>query len=184
MITQPQEVIATIHDYQDLTRALAYPSVRTLFIMNGDLMSLATTIATIQAVDRRVLLHVDFIQGLATDAKGIQYVAQVLKPDGIITTRSQVVQLARKNRLFTIQRLFLIDSNALRAGIKNLRHSQPDAVEVMPGLIPRVIRELKQSLELPVIAGGLIQQREEVQAAFDAGADAVSLSGFHCWYEK
>ncbi|WP_283409443.1 glycerol-3-phosphate responsive antiterminator [Anoxynatronum buryatiense] len=184
MMTHQQEVIATIHDHQGLVQALGYSQVKTLFVMNGDLMSLADTIATIHKAQRRVFLHVDFIQGLATDAKGLEYVAQRLKPNGIITTRSQVVQLAKKHGLITVQRLFLIDTGGLQAGIKNLRHSQPDAVEVMPGVIPRVIRELRQSLTLPLIVGGLIHQREEIQMAFDAGADAVSLSGFQCWYQQ
>ncbi|MNI99461.1 Glycerol-3-phosphate responsive antiterminator [compost metagenome] len=62
-----------------------------------------------------------------------------------------------------------------------IRQNQPDAIEVMPGLIPRVIRELRQELDTPIIAGGLIKHPEEVEAALNAGALAVSAGNKGLW---
>lgn len=40
-----------------------------------------------------------------------------------------------------IQRIFLIDRNAVVKGIRVVEQSAPDAVEIMPGVMPRVIRK-------------------------------------------
>ncbi|AKL95906.1 glycerol uptake operon antiterminator regulatory protein GlpP [Clostridium aceticum] len=179
---QQEEVIASVHNDEILKTALNISSIKTIFLMQGDILTLKNSIKEIQLVDKKVFLHVDFIQGLATDSKGLQYVAEVLKPEGIISTRGQVIQHAKKHSLLTIQRLFIIDSNALLSGIKNVKSSKPDAIEAMPGLMPRIIKELKKSTDLPIVAGGLIKSRDEIKEAFISGAVAVSLSAFETWF--
>lgn len=58
---------------------------------------------------------------------------------------------------------------------------RPDYVEILPGLIPRVIGELSRSMNAPIIAGGLIKSKEEVVAALSAGAVAVSTTAEAVW---
>lgn len=41
----------------------------------------------------------------------------------------------------TVQHLFMLDTQAYENGIRNLSNVKPDAIEIMPGLMPRVIRE-------------------------------------------
>ncbi|MNF17349.1 Glycerol-3-phosphate responsive antiterminator [compost metagenome] len=52
----------------------------------------------------------------------------------------------------------------------------------MPGLIPRVIGELRASTSLPIIAGGLIKDHEEIETALRAGAAAVSMGNQSLWH--
>ena len=52
---------------------------------------------------------------------------------------------------------------------------------VMPGLVPKAIVRLKEELRLPVIAGGMITERREVEEAIRAGALAVSTSAPELW---
>ena len=47
---------------------------------------------------------------------------------------------------------------------------RPDCVELMPGVMPKVIRQMAETLSVPVIAGGLISDKEDIIAALDAGA--------------
>lgn len=176
-----KEVIASIHNENTLRLALELPEIHTLFLMTGDILNLKTMVEQVHQANKRVFIHVDFVHGLSTDAKGIQYMARMIEPDGIISTRGQVIQLANRVELLTVQRLFLIDSNALASGLKSVLASMPDAVEAMPGLMPRVIRELVCSLHVPIVSGGLFKTKSDLCEAFKAGAQAVSTSSPNLW---
>lgn len=80
-----------------------------------------------------------------------------------------------------IQRIFLIDHGAVQRGIKSVEQIQPDAIEVMPGIMPRIIREMAEMTPLPIIAGGLVSYKEEIDEALKAGALAVSAGSNHLW---
>ncbi|TWT03714.1 glycerol-3-phosphate responsive antiterminator [Planomicrobium sp. CPCC 101079] len=130
---------------------------------------------------KKVILHVDLIQGLKTDAYGFEFLVQDIKPDGIVSTRSNVIALAKKNQLLTIQRLFLLDSQALEHNISLINQVRPDYIEILPGIIPSVIKEVHEKTGIPVIAGGLIRTEEDVQLAYDGGAVAISTSQPELW---
>ncbi|MDZ5473291.1 glycerol-3-phosphate responsive antiterminator [Bacillus sp. 31A1R] len=173
--------IASIHNEDSLQLALSDNHIDTLFLMYGDILTVSSTVERIHFFNKKVCLHVDFIQGLSPDKKGMEFLSQFVKPDGIISTRGQVIQHAKKVGLFSIQRLFLIDSGAYHSGIKSVLNSKPDAVEAMPGMMPRVLQDLTKSLDLPIVAGGLFKQADELQAALHAGAIAVSTGSPELW---
>ena len=52
----------------------------------------------------------------------------------------------------------------------------------MPGVIPKALRPFSRQ-EIPVIAGGLIETKQEVTAALFAGAIAVSTGKKELWNE-
>ena len=83
--------------------------------------------------------------------------------------------------MFTVMRYFLIDSMAL----ENIRSTQngvrPDVIEVLPGLMPDIIRKVCQSSRTPIIAGGLITDKKSVMAALSAGAVCVSSTNQAVW---
>ncbi|MDA5109789.1 glycerol-3-phosphate responsive antiterminator [Brevibacillus thermoruber] len=131
-----------------------------------------------------VFLHLERIGGISYDREGVAFVAHYVRPDGIVTTRNTLIKLAKKQGLLTIQRLFLVDSDALRSGLQSVQDTQPDAVELMPALLPEVIAEYRQELgETPIIAGGLIRKREQMVQALQHGAVAVSVGSHSLWKE-
>ena len=88
--------------------------------------------------------------------------------------------------LSTVQRFFLIDSLALH-NVRRLlapeqRQFRPDVVEILPGAMPKVLRQLTAFSPVPVIAGGLIHDKEDVIAALDAGAAAISSTDPAIWF--
>lgn len=62
-----------------------------------------------------------------------------------------------------------------------VRDSDPDAIEIMPGIIPKVIKQYLASSKLPIIAGGLVDQKVEVYEALEAGVLAVSTGEDPLW---
>lgn len=58
----------------------------------------------------------------------------------------------------------------------------PDAVEILPGLMPKIIKKLCSTVNVPIIAGGLISDKEDVMNALTAGAVAISVTNQRVWF--
>jgi len=74
-----------------------------------------------------------------------------------------------------------MDSTSFEHGKRMLRNTPPDMAEVLPGIAPKAIRELCETLNKPVIAGGLITEAREIGLALQAGAAAVSVGDEKLW---
>src|SRR5699024_11384164 len=59
--------------------------------------------------NKSVFIHFDLIQGLKADSYGMEYVIREVKPDGILSTRGNIITLAKKYDVLAIQRMFLLD---------------------------------------------------------------------------
>lgn len=153
-----------------------------LFLLTGDLFTVEDYVKQAKDAGKKVFLHVDFLAGLSSDSVAVEYIADRVCPTGIISTKNHMIKQAKKCGLQAIQRLFLIDTSALEQGIQTASLNRPDALEVMPGLIPRVIGELRQRTSLPIIAGGLIKDHKEIETALQAGAAAVSMGSKSLWH--
>ncbi len=152
-----------------------------VFLLGGSINTVAEPVALLQRRGWQVFLHVDMLKGLTTDADGLKFLADYVGPQGIISTHAHTIQVAKKNNLVAIQRLFVVDSQSIETGINQVRTARPDAVELMPGLIPRAIRQMVQQLPCPIIAGGLVTESEQISAALHAGACSVSTSRRVLW---
>src|SRR5699024_7257347 len=152
-----------------------------IILLETRLAQLQSIVDYAKKAEKRVILHFDLIQGLTPDEYGMEYLVRHIKPLGILSTRGHVIQLAKKNGLLAIQRIFLLDSLALEQNIKLSKRFQPDCIEVLPGVIPDVIEEIYEQTSIPVIAGGLVRRADEVEEAFSAGAIAVTTSNSDLW---
>lgn len=123
-----------------------------------------------------VFVHIDMVHGLSKDPEGIRLLKTFAQPAGIISTHPSIVTAAHKAGLATIERIFLLDSSSVESGIKNIERSQPDAVEVLPGILPRQISAIASQLSVPLIAGGLITTPDQVFDALRSGAHGISTS--------
>ncbi|MEK3789765.1 MULTISPECIES: glycerol-3-phosphate responsive antiterminator [Paenibacillus] len=125
---------------------------------------------------KKMLLHADLIQGLKNDEYAAQYLCQEIRPFGLISTRSSVIMTAKKRGILAIQRVFMLDTMALEKSYTLLKKTQPDYIEVLPGIMPHMIAEVRERTGIPILAGGLIRSTEDVERALEAGADAVTTS--------
>jgi len=174
-------VFAAVRKNRDISRAIASP-VKTIFLLSGSIGTIADACCQIEQTGRHCLIHVDLIDGLRPDQQGIEFLAASARPTGIITTKPACVKWAKNLGLLTVQRIFMLDSTALQEGARHVEACRPDLVEVMPGVALKAIRLAARAFQCPLIAGGLISEREEVQAALAAGAIAVSTSEPTLWY--
>lgn len=173
-------VIAAVRDDEGLRRA-CLSRAGVIFLLGGELLELEKRVAQVRGHGKRVLLHIDLCDGLGRDAAAVDYCARIIRPDGIISTRAPLIKRAAEHGLCTVQRLFLMDSQSLVNGVRLLRGSDCDMVEVLPGLAPKAISFMRCELDRPLIAGGMITTAAEVRQAFAAGAAAVSTSCAELW---
>ncbi|PKG23397.1 glycerol-3-phosphate responsive antiterminator [Niallia nealsonii] len=130
---------------------------------------------------KKMIYHVDLIQGLKSDDFATEYICQEFRPYGLISTKSSVIQKAKQKHVLAIQRVFLLDSHAIEKSIKLVKRTQPDYIEVLPGAMPWMIAEIKEKLDTPILAGGLIRTKEDVGNALKAGAAGITTSKKELW---
>lgn len=175
-----KNVLPALRNMKDFERLLKSDH-NYIVLLETRLGQLKALVSAIKKEQKKVLVHADLIHGLKTDDYGMEYLIREVKPDGIVSTRGKVISLAKKNNLLAIQRLFILDSQALDHNVKIINRTNPDYIEVLPGVIPSVINEIHLKTGIPVIAGGLIRSKDDIQSAYGGGAVAVSTSEPKLW---
>jgi glycerol uptake operon antiterminator len=80
---------------------------------------------------------------------------------------------------------FVIDSDACRTGLINIKEHQPDVVILMPGTIPeQLIREIKDETGVPIILGGLMTTSDQISRAIKIGVASVATSHLELWDQQ
>ena len=171
-------VIAAVHDNL-FDEALRSPST-VIFMLGGSLLTLQDRIKAAKEVGKTVFVHIDLAEGIAKDRAGVEYIA-CCGAHGIISTKANLIKIAKELGLLTVQRFFVYDTQGVESIAGMLNVSCSDVVEIMPGVIGKIIERFS-SVRVPLIAGGLIETKAEVTAALNLGAYAVSTGKKELWY--
>ncbi|MDR1560014.1 MAG: glycerol-3-phosphate responsive antiterminator [Clostridiales bacterium] len=174
-------VIAAVKDMDGLEKAIA-SNCEIIFVLFGDILNIPEITARIKTADKVAMLHVDLIEGLAYRDVSIDYIAKYTSADGILSTKLNLARRAGVCGLLAVQRFFLLDSMALANIHKQYSEDAACAIEILPGIIPKAISRLTKDISAPVIAGGLVNDKEDVINALNAGARAVSSSNQEVWF--
>ncbi|MDQ0155057.1 glycerol-3-phosphate responsive antiterminator [Robertmurraya andreesenii] len=137
-----------------------------------------------KAHNKKMIYHIDMIHGIKNDDFATEYICQEYKPYGIISTKSNVILKAKQKKVIAVQRVFMLDSHALEKSYRLIEKTQPDYIEVLPGAMPWMIKEVKERLNTPILAGGLIRTRQDVENALKAGATAITTSKTELWEDE
>lgn len=177
-------IIAAVKNDEELLRCLA-TEVEVVFILYGDVCSIPEIVDRIKDAGRIAMVHLDLVAGLAQKEEAVDYIHCRTRADGIITTKANLIRHAKDLGLATVLRFFILDSMAL-SNIERQSHlhhaSQPDMIEILPGVIvPKVMKRICKMSRVPVIAGGLIHDREDVMNMLKNGAVAISSSTPEVW---
>lgn len=174
-------IIAAVRTQEEFDKALI-SNVNIIFDLSPDLLVLENRIKRSHGKDKKLFIHIDLASGIGKDKSGITYVKE-LGVDGIISTRVNIIKLARELGLFTVQRFFVVDSQSVDTTIEAVKASKADMIEIMPGVVGKAITVLKKKVDCPIIAGGLIESLDEIKKSIDCGAAAVSTGKFELWQE-
>ncbi len=177
-------VIAAIKDDKGLEKAIK-TDCEIIFILYGDVCTIPGIVERIKSSGKIAMVHLDLIAGLNnTKEISVDFIKNSTKADGIITTKGNLIGRAKELGLYTVLRYFVIDSMALVNIEKQDRHgvSQPDVIEILPGIVlPKIIKRVNKASKVPVLAGGLIGDRDDVMNALNNGVLAVSTTNEEVW---
>jgi glycerol uptake operon antiterminator len=174
-------VVAAVKDGAGLRRCQD-SECRVVFVLYGDICTIPALVSALKEAGKVVFVHVDLIDGLSAREIAVDFIAENTCADGIISTRPALIRHAKGRGLFAVQRFFLLDSIALHNVERQLEAGEADLIEVLPGVMPKVIRRLAGSAAKPVIAGGLICDKEDALSALGAGALAISSTNETVWF--
>ena len=173
-------VIAAVKDDAGLRGALA-SDCRVVFLLYGSIVNTEELVQQIHQAGKACFVHIDLTDGFSNREAAVDGMARICHPDGIISTRMPQVRRAQQLGLVGILRAFLLDSMSVAALLQQLEGNRPDYVEVLPGILPTIIREITAQTPIPLIAGGLIRGKQDVIQALQAGVTAVSSSSPRVW---
>lgn len=174
-------VIAAIKDEEGLRKCI-HSEIQIVFVLYGDICSIGDIVSRLKKAGKTVMVHLDLITGLSSREIAVTYLKAVTHADGIISTKPAVIRQAKEEGLFAIMRFFVIDSIAFDSIERQTESVHPDMIEVLPGVMPKIIRRICQNSRVPVIAGGLISNKEDIMAALSAGAVSISTTNQAVWF--
>lgn len=174
-------IIAAVKDDRGLDRCLSSES-RVIFILYGDICSIADIVERVKQAGKMALVHLDLINGLSSKEIAVDFIHKYTSADGIISTKPSLVKHAGELGLSSVLRLFVIDSMAYENIEKQIKSAKPDVIEILPALMPKVVKRICRISQTPVIAGGLVTDKEDVMALLQAGVVSVSSTNQEIWF--
>lgn len=174
-------VIAAIKNAEGLETCQACEEIKVVFILYGDVCNIGQIVGRVKAAGKIAMVHMDLIEGLSGKETTVDFIKQHTEADGIISTKPTLIKHGKELGLYATLRIFMLDSMALENIQKQLSFVKPDALEILPGLMPKIIRRVSKMTKVPIIAGGLISEKEDVVAALSAGAISVSTTNTNVW---
>ncbi len=174
------EVIPAVKEESQLQRAVK-SNASVVFLLKSDLSSAKEMVDYCHSHGKKAFLHFDLTEGLSNDEAAVKYAAEIIKPDGIISTKNNVIKVAKQCGMFCVFRVFLIDSHSVEVSLSNTIKNKADAVEILPGIIPDLVKTFREEADAQVITGGLINCRRHIDEAINAGAICCSTSDEELW---
>jgi glycerol uptake operon antiterminator len=175
-----KEIIPALWDYDNLELAIKSISSN-IFLLGASINNVEHSVNRIINANKNLWIDLDMLKGINSDHEGIKFVKNI-GFYGVISVKSSAISIAKSVGLKTIQRFFALDSMSLKNGIQNIKRSNPDYIEVLPGMILcDIINEIKLELSLPIIAAGLIRTKRSVERLFEIGVKGISTSDVSLW---
>lgn len=176
-----EKVIIAVKNEGDLELALKAKG-KIIFLLCGNILNIEEITRRIKTAGKYSFVHTDMISGFdSKDTLIIDFLKENSFADGIISTKPTIVKYAKKQGLLAIQRCFLIDSLSYENSMKMVKDANPDAVEILPGVIPKILKKLSKEIQVPLIAGGLISDEEDIEIALNSNVNAISTTKIKLW---
>ena len=180
-LLEESPVIAAVKDDEGLEESFK-SECTIIFILYGTICNIAEIVRKIKSHGKIAIVHADLISGLSSREIVADFLKQNTEADGLISTKMPVVKRAMALSMICGHRTFVIDSLALTNTKKQMETFRPDFLEILPGVMPKILEEIRQCTHVPLIASGLLSDKKDMIAAFSAGADAISTTKKELWF--
>lgn len=170
-----------LQDRRNLKEALESKS-EYIVISFGNFYDLKKYVEKFEKKGKKVFIKVSDIKGLKDDDDAaLTYLMDEVGAYGIISNKSRVISKAKKVGLVTIYTAFILDTQSIITSIRNIKNIRPDIVELRPGIIPKVVKEMRRKIDTPIWASSLFTEEEEVEEVIGAGAESILTGWEYLW---
>lgn len=169
-------IIPSCANTASLKYAVEQTNYPCIMLKMGDINSLKKYIAYIHKYEKKALVHVDSIKGISKDKAGFHYMKRI-GVDGMITMKPQNIKMMKEEEIHAALGVFLVDGASVTSAIQNIQIMKPNSVIAMPMTIPKEIYEqLKTSVDVPILAGGLGVNEEIISWVLSLGVKACAVT--------
>jgi len=175
-----QNIIPAISSFKMLEKFLR-TDMTYCVLLNFHINHLKMVVEQLHQSGKKCIVHSGMIKGLSSDNAAAEYLIQSLKVEGIISTKPSVIQVAKKNNVISVFRMFLIDSTSFKRGISSFEDCNPDMVELLPAISYQLLDTIQEHIDVPIIGGGMITSKKMISECIEAGMEAVTTSNYEFW---
>ena len=174
------KMIPLVESRTQLVRILDTRTINAIFLRHCNLFDLASPLEQVQKRNIAVYVSIDHIDGIHADSAGLQYLAQTMHIQGIVSSHPRTLALGKQLGLETIQRIFALDSTGMEAALESVDMTSVDILDISPALVVPHVASKIQGLH-PFIASGLIQTMQQMHTVVRAGAIGVVVARDELW---
>lgn len=175
-VLRKRPIIAAFRNIENM-RIQELDHIDVILILGGSIFDLPQIVKLARTYKKIVFVDIDLLKGIGRDEAGVRFLAKESKVDGIITTHGKLIKSIQQEGLFSIQRMFILDSESLAGSLNAVKKSNPDAVDILPGVIlPKIAKIIRARISIPIIAGGLITEEEDIREILASGAIGISTT--------
>lgn len=176
--------IPVIYEIRDVEKVVSLPSDVVLLGRVLDILNIKRIVTYLKDAGKTVITDIDLIRGMNTDVYAVQYLAKEIGVDGLISTHSQLIQTAKKERMITILKVFAYDEHSVSSSLKVISACGPDFLEMLPGIAaPYLIKPMQKSgMDIPVnVAGFLGQRLSDIVNLLKSGVSGIHTGNQKLW---
>lgn len=175
------QVIPSIRRLGDLDDALKSPR-QIILLTDADIANLEPLVRRVHQAGKKAWVNLELLGGFGRDQVGIRLLKNYYKVDGIMSTDSSRLGMARHLGLTAIQRFLISDSRAFETSLRLLKSARTDGAEILPAMVAmEVLPELRRVTEMPLLAGGFIHSDREIDVLQAAGFEGITISKRQYW---
>jgi glycerol uptake operon antiterminator len=151
-----------------------------VFLLRGNGLQIGHVVKRVHEAGKLIAVHVDLVGGLRADRASVAWLAGA-GVDAVISSHGQLMSPIRHEGMTAILRLLLTRRSLLDTAVAAIGRSNPNIVEVLPGVILPSVAALLPDFGVPVLAGGFIRTATDVEAVLATGALGVTTSAAQLW---
>lgn len=173
-------IICSIKNESDLDIVIKN-NCKIIFVLYGNIVNINSIVNKLHEHNKIVFVNVDLIEGFSSKEIVLEYLKKYTNINGIISAKASLIKSANAFGFLTIHRMFIIDSFSFSNIQKQINISKPTCIEVLPGCMPKVLSWIQAKTSIPLIASGLVCEKDDVVAALGAGCVAISSTNHNVW---
>ncbi|SDY06803.1 glycerol-3-phosphate responsive antiterminator [Eubacterium barkeri] len=178
------QIIPSIRRLGDLADALASDR-HIILLTDADIANLPALVQKVHQAGKKAWINMELLGGFGRDQAGIKLLKNYFKVDGVMSTDSAKLGIAKRVGLTTIQRFLIGDSRAYDTSLRLLRSVKTDAAEILPAAVAQeILPDLRKVTDMPLLAGGFIHSAKEIDALQKSGFEGLTISKKKYWSHR